>query len=189
MTYRPRAVSQIDGTKWQWLDCMAAGGAMALDRDTLGVHRTTAINVRNLSGDTSGGMDFAGVQYALHRIDGQYHLQVYGKLAVSTAIAKLKAGRGFMSVVNYGVIVDSGLAYQSLTFRGRHQIFINELNVATARWAAGTHALGYDPLLDARRPGIPQAPIWYPLDVLYKAWASLSDVGTGYVQAAFTVHH
>ena len=44
---RPAQVDQLDGSRYAGLNCNCAAAAMALDRHTLGEHRTTCVGSRH----------------------------------------------------------------------------------------------------------------------------------------------
>jgi hypothetical protein len=55
VTYRPKPVTQRDGSKLQNSNCLMATAATGLDYHTLGKKTSTGSKMRQLSGDTSGG--------------------------------------------------------------------------------------------------------------------------------------
>lgn len=59
--YRPRFVSQFDGSSFASVNCTAAAGAMLLDRQTRGRIRATAADIRARQSDQSGGIDLPAV--------------------------------------------------------------------------------------------------------------------------------
>lgn len=158
MTYRPRYVTQFDGSRYASGNCVAASAAMDLDRDTRGRERTSGAKVRSLTGDTSGGLTLEQADIALRRgWPDRDHLDVRPRVSWSDTTAAIRRGQGALLLGSYAVLADAGYD-GSPGFRDNHAIWVNEIS--------GMMALKYDPLCDHRRAGIPQDPTWVPLDVL-----------------------
>lgn len=182
---RPTFVKQLDGSRYAGLNCTCAAGAMALDRHTIGAHRTTGAYVRALTGDTSGGTTLAQVKAALSvRWGIQLDLE-YG-LSFDAFTERIRSGQG--AILQGWEAVTRGTRWQaSETFGGNHAWFVNDVN------ADGF--LVYDPLADGRRSGIATSPFRIPASVV-REWAGKLDVsdpvepyralGLGRVYAAFT---
>lgn len=58
MAYRNQPVPQGDGSRFQWLNCVAAVVAALIDRATLGRLRYSGADVRFETGDTIGGLNY-----------------------------------------------------------------------------------------------------------------------------------
>ena len=167
-TYRPRQVDQLDGSRYEGLNCNCAAAAMALDRHTLGKDRTTGAYVRALTGDTSGGTNLAQVDAALNK-RWNVNLDVRYGLSFDAFMDKIQAGHG--AILQGSCLATKGTTYQeSESFAGNHSWFVNSHN------ADGF--LCYLPLGDARRAGITDSPRRIPKSVVYK-FAGLLDLGTG----------
>ncbi len=181
-TYRPRQVDQLDGSRYAGLNCNCAAAAMALDRHTLGEHRTTGAYVRALTGDTSGGTNLAQVKDALMR-RWNVNLDVEYGLDFDAFMHRIEAGRG--AILQGSCLATKGTTYQeSESFAGNHSWFVNSHN--------DDGFLVFLPLGDARRPGITDSPRRIPKSVVYK-FAGLLDLdgnghrlGMGRVYAGFT---
>lgn len=193
---RPDQVDQLDGSRYAGLNCTCAAGAMALDRATLGVHRTTGAKVRALTGDTTGGTTLSQVASALKR-GWDVELDVHLDVPFVTLEQRLHRGQG--AIIQGWEGVFKGTRFQSSeTFAGNHATFVNEgrdwRQRADGLWIAGSF-LVFNPLADGRRPGIAQSPYWVPRDTLVR-WCGKLDVssaaqnyiplGIGMVYAAFT---
>lgn len=182
---RPRAVFQLDGSRYAGLNCTCAAAAMALDRHTLGEHQTTGAYVRALTGDTSGGTTLAQVDAALRRRWG-VDLDVEFALSFEEFTRRIKAGRGAILQGWEAVTRDTRWS-ASETFGGNHAWYVNDVNE--------DGFLVYDPLADGRRPGIAKSPFRIPASVVerYAGKLDISDpaepyraLGVGRVYAAFT---
>ena len=166
--FRPHQVDQLDGSRYAGLNCNCAAAAMALERHTLGAHRTTGAYVRALTGDTSGGTNLAQVQSALSRRWG-ITIDVEYRLSFDAFMARIASGQG--AILQGSCLATKGTTYQeSESFAGNHSWFVNDHN------ADGF--LVYFPLGDARRQGITDSPRRVPKSVVQK-FAGLLDLGTG----------
>jgi len=191
--YRPRFVKQLDGSAYAGSNCTAAAGAMALDRQTLGAQRTTGARIRQLTGDTIGGLNQRQVANAIY---AGWHqtLDVETPLSTSVAFVKMDAGMGLMIAGQEGAT--HGTKWQgSETFTGNHQWYVNERR-RNSQVAGGYEHLVYDPLADGRRAGIATSPFWVPenmvLDFARRLNISLTPdstyvpLGYGHLYVVFT---
>lgn len=182
---RPVFVKQLDGSRYAGLNCTCASAAMALDRHTIGAHKSTGAYVRALTGDTSGGTTLAQVDAALIK-RWSVNLDVEYRLSFDAFQSRIQAGQG--AILQGWEAVTRGTRWQaSETFGGNHAWFVNDYN--------SSGFLVYDPLADGRRRGIATSPMRIPRSVV-REWAGKLDVsdpaepyraiGLGYVYAAFT---
>jgi len=155
-TYRPRQVNQLDGSRYAGLNCTAAAGAMALDRETLGKKTSTGAIIRNWTGDTVGGLRQQQVADAIERAYG-VELDVRTNIPTADALALLDKGHGMMLAGASAATINTKWR-ASETFKGNHQWFVNERRKVTG----GYEHLVFDPLADGRRTGIADSPFWMP---------------------------
>ena len=66
MTYRAKPVTQRDGSKLQYSNCLMAAAAVGLDYHTLGEKTSTGSKMRAFSGDTAGGTNTDEIERAWH---------------------------------------------------------------------------------------------------------------------------
>ena len=174
--YRPAFVKQLDGSKYQGLNCTCAAGAMALDRDTLGRKTSTGAIIRNWTGDTVGGTRQSQVADAIERAYG-VELDVETPILTATALSRLDSGQGMMlagqSAATHGTKWSA-----SETFTGNHQWFDNERR-KNSQVAGGYEHLIFDPLADGRRAGIAKSPFWVPENVVLDFARRLDVDGRG----------
>lgn len=182
---RPVFVKQLDGSRYEGLNCTCACGAMAIDRSTLGAKRTNGAAVRLTTGDTTGGTRLAQVDDALNA-GWNVNLDVEFALSFETFMDRIKAGQGAILQGWEAVIRDTKWS-ASPTFGGNHAWFVNDHN--------GDGFLVYNPLADGRRAGIAKSPYRIP-KVVVREWAGKLNIakvgdpykplGIGKVYAAFT---
>jgi len=172
--YRPRLVPQDDGSYWQWENCMAASGATALDRHTLGGIRTTGAKIRNCQDDKVGGIDLIDVKTAWNRCFSKY-FDVRLKITWRTFVGAIKAGRGAVVAGNYAYIPYKYRGQKSPSNFG-HAVYINEIRSSDGAM------LMYDPLAEK--------PVWIPQTYIRQFAGhfrtSTGLIGLGYAQAGFT---
>jgi len=174
MVYRPRNVSQKDGSRLQYSNCTMASAATAIDRHTLGRIRSTGAKMRSYQGDQSGGTDLLDARNAWSRGYGQY-LDVRLRTSWSTFIAALKGRRGAILVGWYSYIPRAYRGQYSASFG--HAVYINEVRPSDGA------LLMYDPLRSTA--------IWVP-QVYIKRFAGAmrfsngSHLGYGFAQYALT---
>jgi hypothetical protein len=177
----PVPVIQGDGSTFQWSNCTCASGAVGLDADTCGAHRTTGERVRELTGDTSGGTNLNEVDAALLRgWPDRDHLDVRLGIAFTDAIAMVDANQPCLVQGGYN-LASIGLS-GSPGFHGNHCMFWGDVKIARlpsgAIDYAASEALIWDPLWDGRRPGIPDRRFrWIPLATL-RDFCGLLDLST-----------
>lgn len=77
MTYLPPPQTQIDGSTFQYVNCVAATGTMLVDRATVGRLRIPPAVIRRATGDTSGGLSYSQLADAVVNLtDGDVLLSV-----------------------------------------------------------------------------------------------------------------
>jgi hypothetical protein len=143
--YRPKFVPQYNDptTTLDWYDCTMASGAMGLDFDTLGHIQVLGGQLRNVSGDTSGGTSFGtpGLTQAWAHYGQVLHVETGHTF--DDCINNLKQSRGAMLMGMYSALP---LAYHSPlnshNFGGPHCVYINPEHNSSGEWLMG------DPLND-----------------------------------------
>jgi hypothetical protein len=179
MTYRPAFVRQGDGSPAQWDNCAAATGAMNLDRDTRGVLRTTGARVRQLTGQSYGGLTLAQIDAALLKGFGpRDHLDVRPKISFVDAMTHLRAGQGAELFYSYRPLVGTRFDCWSGRFAGIHASWMNELS------PDGTLIYWGDPGADGRRADVPKGFQWIPVSLVRQAAGLYA--GAGYAQLGFS---
>jgi hypothetical protein len=167
---RPVFVKQLDGSRYAGLNCTCAAAAMALDRHTLGVHKTTGAYVRALTGDTMGGTNLDQVDAALRSRWG-VDLDVERGDTFDRFYSRIKAGQG--AILQGWAGVTKWTRWQaSESFAGNHAWFVNDHNE--------NGFLVYDPLADGRRDGIATSPMRIPKSVVAEFAAKLNVASEGY---------
>ncbi len=180
MTVLPRFQAQnpaISGYGLGWASCTAFAGAMAASFHKQVPELLTGGQLREQTGDHSGGLNLAQIDQALQTHEN-IDLDVRYRLPFDTFWARVAAGSGAVLQGGYGPIAASKFDAGN-GFRGNHAIFV----------PPGFGAM--DPLADGRYSNVyryhGEA---YPHDLL-KAFAGKLLVGTdelgfGLVYAAFT---
>lgn len=189
MTYRPTFRKQLDGSECQGRNCGCASASMAAQRHRKGINpnnhhgwpprppevrnRIQATLMRGC-GSTSLAQNDAAVTHLY-----EANLDVRYNIPWSSFKSMIISGRGAIVCIRYGII--SPTRFDACpSFTGNHAVYVNE-------WRrSDNHFLVYDPLADARRPGIRQAPDWWPADLLKRATGAFPSSSPGYVHASFT---
>lgn len=144
MSYLPTFQPQnpaLNGDAEGWTSCTAYSAAMAGDYDTLGTKRPTGNQVRDLTGDHTGGLSLPQVDAAL--LLG-WDINVNTVLGGSWAdfSAAIKAGKGAILQGLYAPIADSRFD-AGRGFRGNHAIFVAPGFVTMDPLADGRYGQAY----------------------------------------------
>lgn len=186
--YHPTLVVQKDGTRDEWVNCVAAAHSTLVDYSTRGLKKLTPLAIRtwfvNHGGSHGVGIPFGPARDAVKALRNVV-MTVMWNLAWATFVAGLKAGRAFDCSVLYSAF--HGTAWDGCrSFDGRHSIAICDIrynkDLTTPRW----EVLDYDPLFDGRFSWIPKGAKWIPLSLLKHAMELSSGI-TGSVNASATI--
>lgn len=166
----------ISGYRYGWSSCTAFSAAMAASYDQQTDRLVTGGQVREQTGDHSGGLSLSQVDAALEH--WQVYLDVRYRLPFADFVAKVNAGRGAILQGGYSPIAASRFDAGN-GFRGNHAI------------AVMPGLIAMDPLADGRHPNVykyREEP--YPADLLRQFAGRLDlgahELGEGLVYAAFT---
>lgn len=157
--YSPPGYSQIDGSRFQQQNCVAATCTDLIDRATVGRLRIGAPKIRTASGDFSGGLSYSTAATAVAKATGgQVQLDVRFGLDRNQTRDIVASGRAI------GISIDCSVtrytAYRTNYFTGGHTVYVNAYRVNASGHAEfmvedpGTSSVGY---------------LWWPADLLYRA--------------------
>lgn len=156
--YRPGFVTQLGwGSALDAYNCMAAAGAMLLDRSSLGRYQTTPLVIRANQSDQSGGIGIDDIATAL---TNGWGMSTYrpGSISFAEFEHHINSGRGAVLQGHSAALVPYNLharsEYTGQPFTGPHGIYVNEQR-------ADGYFFCYDP---AFRPNSKYniTPGWYP---------------------------
>lgn len=168
-------IPQNDGHPLRWSNCAAASEAMRTTASLLGIrppHGTpwypTAGRIRDLTGDTSGGITAHQASKASFH---EYGVESDIRIITRRELARLLRERYTVTVLlSYGPI--NATLSGSPGFRGNHSLVLNGIRGK----APYREARSCDPLYDGRRSEIPKGPQWIDFNVITRA---ASELGLG----------
>ena len=170
MVYKPAyGEGQLDGTRYQGLNCMPWSNSKLVDRATQGRSKPSAPRIRSLANDYSGGLNMTQVQ----TVDTNYFGFTPRKFMpiAWTDLMGLTQDRAFLLSIGYGPI--AGTKYDC--FRGRfkdnHAIYVN------SRLVSGLDEA--DPGADGRYTGCPHGYQVLPFSLARQAAGALDLSGLG----------
>jgi hypothetical protein len=148
-----------------WRSCVSYGFAMAVDDRTCGVQRPTGNQIRDWTGDHSGGLELDACDLA---VTNHLHINFITKVMTwATFTGLLASGNGAVVIGGYGPIARSKFSGQD-GFTGNHGIYVPP-----------SHKV-MDPLADGRRAGVYKYHgEVYPLDLIHQFTSALRVKGGG----------
>lgn len=164
-------VKQLDGCTYcsGGLNCTCASGAMAAYRASQGRVHMTACQVRQATGDRSGGTNLSQIDAVLqgHGIHGK----IYRPISAALFTQMIASGRyGAIIQVLYAALAGSPFDCWSGRFTGNHAMYISGPGAKPGTWRVA------DPGADGRRAGIPRGFQDIPI-ALMLAGAARLDIG------------
>lgn len=143
--YAPPGYSQIDGSAYQQENCVLATLTDLIDRCTVGGIRIQAPKLRQISGDTSGGISYQQAAETADRATG-------GRVKL---LPRFGLGRGQVrdlaqSGVPFGISIDTAVTrytrFHTGTFVGGHTVYVQDYDDVSNTFLVedpGTTAEGY----------------------------------------------
>lgn len=164
----------IHGRELGWLSCTSFGCAMAADAATNGLVQIDGCSLREMTGDTIGGLMLSQVRGPLLQLGVPTELHVGANVATPAYVARrLAAGRPVALQGNTGAL--DGTPFKDTDGSINHLTAIIAVRGGTSD--VPKEALVYDPAADGRRAGIAQAPDWWPWPLVLKFAARLHPWG------------
>jgi hypothetical protein len=177
--YLGDAVTQLDGTTYQYSDCGCAGSAELADCSSLGFWRPTPARIRNLSGDTSGGVSYPDLAAAVKKATyGEVVLTPLFWVPPSTLDDIMSAPRVTGVSILCSVTINTPFR-TSPTYTGRHFIVLGARRYATVTRSDGTKYQQKQGLI--MDPGHSTTYLkwqWWPWALIVKAATASTGNGT-----------
>jgi hypothetical protein len=182
--YRPRFQSQLGWrTAHDAYNCAAAGGAIFLDRQTMGGRQLTPPAIRTASGISTVGEGIS-LQDIADLMEDTYEEQISNPGPISWEVFKktVNGGRGAMLTGNSSALVAWNLharsEYTGEPFLGFHTLFVNEIRKSDG------YLFVYDPAF-RRNSKYAITPGWYPPGAI-RQYAAHRTGSTDRVWAIYT---
>jgi hypothetical protein len=156
-----RFVKQLDGSAFQSSNCVAATGAMLVDRASGGAIEESGAQVRVQTGDTSGGLGYDQLRW----VAGRFWDEVWNfepSLPWADLVSRAR-DRGVGLCGSYSVLVGTPHDACRGLFRGNHSVALAEQTADG--WIVG------DPMADGRYSGCPKGFQEWP-DALVRRFAA-----------------
>jgi hypothetical protein len=173
MTYEPKFQRQLDRDgSTDEVDCGPRSWQMLLDYQSRGELRPGPSETRKRADCGNGPTNVDDAKRAVESYDpkGRKPLVYYRKTRTEDVKAAVRNGKAVHLCIDYGVINDRSEHTGDPAFRGSHSVLAlgwREVDGGAVQWRI------WDPLMDGRRDGIAQGPVWIKQAIMVDACETL----------------
>jgi hypothetical protein len=184
--YIGRATSQLDGTRWQHYNCVAAQARTLIDTASCGYWRPSTASLRAAAGtDPYQGITYDAIdRAAASRTNGEVNFTVRYWASASLLEDLIDQGRK-VAISIYTGVTRPYEDYRTGTFVGRHCVGVYAKRIA--RWRTP------DGLWHSQRQGLVMDPghstarfVWWPWSLILRA--ATASTGNGTIHVYYTAN-